>query len=364
MIYFGCFITSVFFYVIGEIAKKKYTKFVLYMISIMLPVFLAAYRAVDVGTDIKTYVQPSYIMALRIDSFVDFIKSNFYVSDILFNFVVYFCTKYFNSLQVVLGAIQLIISIPVYIFIGRKVDEKQRGIALLTYYFIFFGLGLNIMRQSMAMSIMMLAVSYFIDRKKFQFIICFLVAFGFHKSALFGLVLIVMYLANEKFKEKWFPYLCALLIALVICFYQYVMTAVVKMLPTIFGGYNAYLSEKNNNWPVTDLILYMICACIGIYLLKSKDIFERYLGLMAICSIAGVFISKSMIVAGRIMIYCNYFSIYTFALTNKLVKKNKYNIWIEKWLIFLIILIYWFVKYIFLKDNQIYPYKFVERRWA
>ena len=51
----------------------------------MIPVLLAALRGINVGTDIKTYVLPSFNLAKSVNSLLDFIKINFYVTDILFS---------------------------------------------------------------------------------------------------------------------------------------------------------------------------------------------------------------------------------------------------------------------------------------
>lgn len=324
----------------------------------MIPVLLAALREITVGTDIKTYVLPSFNLSKNANSLLDFMKTNFYVMDVLFNVLVYVSAKIFHSLQFLLGSIQLIISLSVYLSIDKMLKKDQRCIGLITYYFVFYCMGLNLMRQTMAVAIGMLALVFFTQSKKKLCIICILLAMGFHKSAIFTLLLILVYWVNKKFYKKWLPYLCASCIVTIILFYQQIMIMAIKSLPQIFGGYLNYMSMKQNNWPMADLILYLCSMLIGVFLLKKQDYFQHFLGLMSICAVAGIIISKSMTVAGRIMLYCNYYIIFIMANAKNIIKNTKFNNIITNLLITILVMVYWLIQYIVLKNNQVYPYIF------
>ena len=358
MIYVGVFCVSTFFYWVSNKTENQWKRSFFWSISVMIPVLLAALRGINVGTDIKTYVLPSFNLAKSVNSLLDFIKINFYVTDILFNVLVYASAKIFHSLQFLLGSIQLIISIPVYLSIDKMLKKDQRCIALITYYFVFYCMGLNLMRQTIAVVIGMLALIFFTQSKKKLCIICFLLAMGFHKSAIFILILILVYWINKKFYKKWLPYLCACSIVVVILFYQQIMIMVIKSLPQFFGSYLNYMSMKQNNWPMADFTLYLCSMLIGVFLLKKQDYFQHFLGLMSICAIAGIIISKSMTVAGRIMLYCNYYIIFTMANAKKIIRNTKFNNIIINLLIIILVMGYWFIQYIVLKNNEAYPYTF------
>ena len=85
MIYVGVFCVSTFFYWVSNKTENQWKRSFFGSISVMIPVLLAALRGINVGTDIKTYVLPSFNLAKSVNSLLDFIKINFYVTDILFS---------------------------------------------------------------------------------------------------------------------------------------------------------------------------------------------------------------------------------------------------------------------------------------
>lgn len=359
MVYLLTFVVSIFFYAESNKTKHRYLRKILWCTSIMIPVLLAAFRGMDIGTDIKIYVEPTYRIAVGSPSFIDLINNSF-ATEILFNLLVYISAKVFGSIQFLLGAIQIIILLPIYIAIDRRVEKNSRVLVLFSYYLIFYGYGYNLMRQFMAISLFVLAFSYCVDRKKVATIVFLLLAIGFHNSAILAILLTLIYIMINKYEQKWLTYICALGIVLVTIGYQQLMGLAISVFPQFLGKYLGYMSQKWNNWPIADLILYFLILLIGIKQLQENESDKRYCGLMTICSFAGVVIASKMPTASRAMLYCNIFSIFDFSYMKYIFKKDRENQNMVTGIIVVILIVYWYVQYIYLKNNAIYPYEFVK----
>lgn len=358
MIYLVVFALSIITYFISDRVRQKYIRNILLIVSLIVPVLLAAYRGTEIGTDIKTYVLPSYNIASTQTKFTHFVKNNYFVTDIAFNTLVYICARIFKSFHALLGIIQLLISLPVYVVIRKKLEKSDRTVAISFYYFIFYCLGLNIMRQSIAIAFGILALCYFEEEKRIKYIIFLIIALGFHKSALFVLIITFVYYINKRYHKKYISYLCAIGIISSTVFFQQLMLVAVKLFPNLLAGYVDYILIKELNIPYVELALYGYILLAGIKLINDKNSDKRFLGLMSLCSIAGVFISSLMVVVGRIMIYCNYFAIFSINEMKMWVKKNDINYFLVIAIDYIIIMLYWFIQYIYLKNNEVYPFYF------
>ena len=124
MIYLVVFAISIITYFISDRVKLKYIRNILLIVSLIVPVLLAAYRGTEIGTDIKTYVLPSYNIASMQTTFINFVKNNYFETDIAFNILVYICSTIFKSFHALLGIIQLLISLPVYVVIQKKLEKS------------------------------------------------------------------------------------------------------------------------------------------------------------------------------------------------------------------------------------------------
>ena len=73
----------------------------------------------------------------------------------------------------------------------------------ITYCFLLYVNTLNIVRQSIALSFMALAISLLLSKKFYQACVVIIIACLFHKTAIIGLVIIlVAYLFNHIVNSK------------------------------------------------------------------------------------------------------------------------------------------------------------------
>ncbi len=192
LIYIACFALSLLLFRFVQSLESKYSRSTVMLLAILLPVFLAAFRHESIGTDVKVYVTPMVDAALQADNLTEFMSMRVdrtrLVSDfeIGFSFMAYVLVKVFGNLQAVLFAIQFaIVSLVaggVYKF--RKEFPTWQGMAV--FYFMFYNVTLNAMRQWIAIGFLLYACYDLLHGKK-RFFIWAGISALFHTSGiLFG----------------------------------------------------------------------------------------------------------------------------------------------------------------------------------
>ena len=117
-------------------------------------------------------------------------------ADIGFNLIVYLVAKVANDYHWSLFVYELVAVTVVYIAFGRC--EKLYGtpvwLVMLLYYFSMYNVSLNIMRQTIAVSFVTLAVTYLFDKQYKPYFVLMVIAFAMHSSAILGFGIFPMYL--------------------------------------------------------------------------------------------------------------------------------------------------------------------------
>lgn len=189
--------------IIGYAQKKSKSTFILLsIIALLIPCFIAAFRAKTIGTDVLVYVEPLKNAAINSDNITGYFNSywfhiwrNYYVSsyEIGFSMLVYIIANLFGNIQAVLFFIQLLTIVPLYLALAPKRKEYPIWLAMAVYYLMFYNSSLNMMRQWIAMSFLLLAFKDFTNENKKSGFVWFIVAYLFHSSALIGIIIYFAY---------------------------------------------------------------------------------------------------------------------------------------------------------------------------
>lgn len=201
-LYLVTFILSLLFFEIGvrrlddddEIAPIPYLWIGL---SMILPVVLAAMRSENIGVDVPVYVIPTFYEVIDSRSFfeaVDSIKIDF-----LYILLAYVAKFISTDLWSILMLTELCIVVPFWMAFIKLRDKLNPTFALFIFYCVLYNHTLNMMRQSIAMGMIILAVAYMIENKKGWMMFWFCIALGFHKSAMLGIALPVLYYFSNYF---------------------------------------------------------------------------------------------------------------------------------------------------------------------
>ena len=141
--------------------NKILSKILLVCIILLISAF-AGVRDETVGTDVNVYATTTLIR-IGLNGF----EHTYEIANVEIAFVVLAQITYWLNADVhtLLFFIQLIITIFTVLYIDKNSEGKSMTLYMATYLCMFFGIGLNLMRQSMAMAIVLFSYLY-VKKKK------------------------------------------------------------------------------------------------------------------------------------------------------------------------------------------------------
>ena len=187
------------------------------VVALLIPCLLAGFRAETIGTDVAGYAKPLFDLASNSSSFADFSNAHWYrywrdasPADFEVGYValVWVSARVFHSFPVLLLLTQALTVIPVFAALLKLDNKYAVPFGMATYYFLYFNVSLNMMRQWIAMAIILfcLVVLYRRGESILKQLPCFvgiLAASLFHTSALFGLFpLLLLHMLERRNSEN------------------------------------------------------------------------------------------------------------------------------------------------------------------
>ena len=170
--------------------NNKIINLLLNLIVIQL-FFISAFRSVNVGIDLQRYIP-------RYNLIADTKWSNIFglrnVVDFEYGYIIYnkIISVIFNNEQALIIITSLIVVFSFSLFI-----RNYSKIPWLSFYLFvtmgYFGGSFNILRQYLAMSIILFSLKYIIERDFLKFLICLIFAVSIHKTAAIFIVLYSLY---------------------------------------------------------------------------------------------------------------------------------------------------------------------------
>lgn len=375
-IYLLCFGVSCFIiFCIGG-AKSRSPRFILgSVVALLIPCLLAAFRAEQIGTDVRGYITPLYNAAKESASIKKYwemkiIGSYRNVNDFELGFIilVYISAKFFKSKQILLGMIQLLTVVPVYFGIKRFENRVALWFGMLVYYLMYYNATLNMMRQWIAMGLLIYAFKDLLEKKYIRYIIVILLGMLFHRSALIG----VAFIALRVFFDI---YLCrysinigiglklssdfrkVLLLLLICCIVFYVPEIVLYILRlTGLSSYRHYFYNSQIHFGMRQFIVrspILVLLIINIKKMQCQMDYKFLFG-MAICDT----IFSNYVSGGEYMyrVACWFagFNIYSYPLLleNLKVRYRK----IMKVAVIAYLILYWWYYFCYKRSHQTVPY--------
>jgi len=185
--------------------------------------FLTAFRAESIGNDTANYVL-----------FFEELKDGVFDSnlEIGYSYLCYgigFITKDPHVFLIILAGID-------YYLLGHYILKycHNKSIVLCLFYAIFFPFFMSVMRQGLAMIIVLYAYNYLKKNKKIIFIFLILVACLFHKSAFVGI-----FLFFYKFvPKKLFVVICISIVVFLLCISGIITPVIEKIVSPFYNYFN------------------------------------------------------------------------------------------------------------------------------
>lgn len=214
-IYLISFILScILLWISNKIKNNRELKFLINSIAILIPCLVAGLRNTVIGTDVEVYIKQLFDSAKISSNYSEYLNCSWWwiyrvmhVSDYEggFTFLVYLVVKFTNNIQWVLFFIQLLIMIPIYLGL-KKIDRLGNKIylAMFVFYFSFYNIGLNTMRQYIAIAFIFYGTCCLMyeTRGTMKFFCSLILAFLFHNSSIFCILIFLIYkLLDRKYKK-------------------------------------------------------------------------------------------------------------------------------------------------------------------
>lgn len=215
-IYLICFLVTIIAAFINEkIVKMKRRDIFLSMLTgamvILPPAIIAGLRDFSVGIDVNLYVKPVFDYASNVAFPYELFKISS-ISDIEpgFRIFAYIISRFTNNAHWFLFAISFLIGSCVYYSLLVLRQKCSIMIGQVIYLLMFYHESYNLVRQYIAVSITLVAITFLIRKKIKLYFIFTVLAISFHTTAVLGLVCFLIYkyigeknIENEIVIGRW-----------------------------------------------------------------------------------------------------------------------------------------------------------------
>lgn len=289
------------------IFNSKFRKTLFVWICFLELTFIAGFRAWDIGNDTSNYVGTFFAVVSHLDLYLSHMEKGY----LLYNKLLSLLT---SNLQAILIANAIVITGAICFFC-RKYSISV-FMSILLFVILQFSGTLNIMRQFLALSIVLFSIPFVIKRRFIAFVICCIIASTFHKSAILAVGLYFLYPLKFKFRHLiWIS---------IISIISFIFLApILDQIIAITGHYEGYkgnilLGEETKLASVIKTLIQLIittfCLLSYRFVYKKKSSVKELLPIpfLLFCSISATclqFISIRGTVLERLVLYFSIFNL-------------------------------------------------------
>ena len=380
-IYIITFIISDILFALGA---KGHNKKTFWFFAILLPCLLAACRADTIGTDTSYYPHDLFNNAQNAKSLYEYLTSDIYYSwqytpiyqlEFGYTFLIFLIQRIFNNIVVIFFITELLIILPIVAILNKLENKCPIWLGMLVFYFLYYNVTLNTMRQWIAVSFLLLGSIYLFDKKPKKYFLFLFIAVFFHQSALIGIFIFLFYkiitmrvsirINSFIISSTRFNIISEILISIMLIFglrnvlYQFAIELG-------FGRYAAYLNGQIS-FSINQLILQL--PIIFLLILEWRNIFNKnensienrdYNLFMVGMAILNIFILQLSTISDntwRISLYFGCFNILLFPVLYEVEKYRHRKIMVIA-VICIYLAIYWIYYFVYLGAHDTIPFVF------
>lgn len=274
MIYLICFFLSSLTLSLSVKRQSEWVRSILFVISIAILVILATIRSPEVGIDVRVYVAPYCKIALNSISFLSYLA---YILSIgvepgyaILNYV---GAKLGGGLSGVFALIAIFSILPVYARLYEIREKAPVFVSSMLYMLLFYNLSLNLSRQAIALAIVFWGTKY-LDKNKFKFCICVILAMLFHNSAIIGGMILIIACTIKGTLTHLKKVIVFIGVLIGIVFYNPILSFILSNVFSNAEKYlNAFLESETGYlsiWNILFKLLNSVLVIVGYKYLKSK----------------------------------------------------------------------------------------------
>lgn len=336
MVIYFLMLICIFFMAIVLCKDNKKSK--LFLTCSFLAFFIiAAVRSETVGADTRQYIR--FFNSMYKLDFKALINARNEIGFGLLCKSLYMMTE--NS-QILLIVSSAIINFSVYKFVKKYSDNYV--ISVLCYLFLnYFFMYMNIMRQGLALAIILFAYDALHSNKKKKFIILVLLASLFHSSAF--VCLLVLLFDKIKFDKKGMIYIIPIF-AVVFLFGNDIFAFTSSISQRVFGKYGDYIGSQfdvSNYYGTLIIFLFHLSIfLLSLFVIEKDstnneiDYMRKILALGLMMCVLGIRVS----ILNRLY---SYFLIYELIWIPKIISKSGKNKSLLCLILFSVFISYWII---------------------
>lgn len=335
-----------------------------YIVAILLPSLLAGWRDYSIGTDVLVYGNPWFRNATLATDFGNFIQwaENSSIGGLYaaFNYVV----SRFSSNPHTFYFWYSFVETTLAIWALRR-SKINLVFGMTTYYFLFYNLTFNILRQGMAMLLIVWGFKYIKEKKFWRYLIVIIIASGFHNTAWIALFLYVLYWLVNSTRRRWFNNTILFACGLAILFFN--RLAPILLTHGLVGDrYTDYLSDSNvRGGFLTHLLLcvpVLVLYLLGNTRKLSEDKLYNGLKIIVIFATLMSIFNLKFVYLGRVTQYFDFMLIFAVPYIGEKLHlqydDNSDNTTGTKVLLVVYLVAYWYLTYVYMHSGATVPYLF------
>lgn len=257
--------------------RLKCIKDIFVLFAISFAALLAGLRDFSIGTDTETYISYWHITCYpwKWNDYWMFFSDG--ALEKLYLFYAFLISKITYNDQYFLFFTQLLILLPIVVA-TRKVQLNIVWVVFI-YFSILFNTSLNATRQVIAISFCLLSLAYMLKREYVGMIFTFIIAYGFHNSAILYSVFILLYFMIDKYVFVTKNIVKFLIFVAIILLFT-IFTPIWLYFAGNFmgGGYESYASEGQfgAKFPIALFSLSVFNAVLY-FIIRSKNRTDKML---------------------------------------------------------------------------------------
>ncbi len=358
MIYFFVFAISSIVFGIG--IKYKRIRLLCVSVAVLVLSLFAGFRDFSIGTDIQIYGLYVFEGAQDYSSIIDLIFNNNMTIEIGYAIIAYISAQIYNNPHFFFFMVGLINYSLIAFAICKYEYDINPTMAWIFFLFLFFSDTFNIMRQTLSLAMFLVGFNYVNQKKYIQLIVCSGIAFLFHRTAVIGIMIYVVYYYMCKSKGSSLKpiliFSCIAFVITVIIPYLYPILIKAGILPEI---YKRYLGDSTLGLSIKSVLIRIIPLAIILFYekkLKKQNDF-RFLLFMLIIDILLCNLATLNVTFERIGLWFGYFRIFAYSkLLTKSVVKGRDNRFVMLIILLVYCIVIFYYQIIIKGGNQIFPY--------
>ena len=267
-------------------AKKKWACVAWLTVIVILNTVFCGARDFGIGIDTTIYIDSYFTDAGFVHKFKDILWFEGDKGFLIFAMITHLFS---NDSQSLLFSVALLIF--VFQVWGCYRYKRLIGLKIWIYMFffcfVFFCHSINLMRQYCAMSLLFVGFSYFIDKKYIGYVILQVVAYFFHSSSIFFLVVPFIWLMSQMESVRtrnWLTVVGIIILCMMLSSYFYFVEIVgnlgivAEKYSDVYGKGGKYVNEKEARFGIRAIAyqvypLFIILLAWWLKVLKNKTLY-------------------------------------------------------------------------------------------